>query len=380
MNILITGACAPISADLAKVLALGGHKVLLADSGRWPIGRFSPYSSGYVRLPAPARDFSAYSNSILELLSAESIDCILPTSEEVFWLAQDPGIASKLFAPPMTMLERLHNKATFAELARDLGAGPSYIKVLRSPRDVEEIDDEEFEKGLVAKPIYSRFGLNVLKKPSRQDLKSLDYSRDWVVQSFVEGDEVCLYTIAREGALQLIQAYRPAYRAGEGAGIYFEPVQDPRLIDFATKVIGTHQLHGQISFDVMLSASGVIALECNPRGTSGVHLAAQHPLQLEQALFGAVQPHGQLADGPRPRCLAIPFLLYNGLALVTSQKARIAWLHAKDATREAGIPLIGGAISTLELSMRALRSGVGMEAASTLEFEWNGPNRALAID
>jgi len=41
MNILVTGARAPIAADIAKALAQSGHKVWMADNLRTPISASS---------------------------------------------------------------------------------------------------------------------------------------------------------------------------------------------------------------------------------------------------------------------------------------------------------------------------------------------------
>lgn len=371
MNILITGACAPISADLAQALSLAGHRVVMSDSSRWPIGRFSPYSRGFTRTPAPAKNYAAFVRGIHAILRREAIDRIIPTSEEVFWLAQDNVISEKLFAPKFEMLNRLHHKAIFAQMAQDAGAGPVFVTTATSREDVETIPASLVAKGLVAKPVYSRFGSAVLLKPSREELLSLDFSREWVIQSYVRGTEVCVYAVAQDGGLRILHAYRPAYRAGPGASVYFEPVADPRIDAFVAGFISRHGLTGQISFDVMLTTDGLVAIECNPRGTSGIHLASQHPEEFADALLNPGKPLGGGAL-PAPRLLGIPFLAYHGLALFKDKSARLAWNMAKDASSEARLPLYSGVLATCELVAKAALAGVAPTVASTLDFEWNG--------
>lgn len=371
MNILITGACAPISADLAQVLGSAGHCVSMADCNRWPIGRFSPYSQKFTRIPAPAQDFLSFVAAVREIIERDSINLVVPTSEEVFWLAQDPVIADKLFAPTFDILQRLHNKSEFAQMAQDIGAGPDFCITVSSPQDIGSIPDSLINSGLVAKPVYSRFGASVILKPDRAQLLALDFSRAWTVQSYVKGTEVCVYAVAHNGVLRVIQAYLPSYRAGKGASLYFEPVDDAQIDSFVTKFIYQHNISGQVSFDLMITPQGVVALECNPRGTSGVHLLAQFPEKFAEALLGP-GPRIRVKRYPSPRMLGIPFLIYHGFSMARNTNTRLAWHTSVDATIQAGLPWYSGVLATCELVARAIRTGVPLTAASTLDFEWNG--------
>lgn len=380
MKVLITGARAPISADLARALHAAGHRVWVTDSLRWPIGRFSPVIEAYVRLPAPAVDFAAFNQALGEFCDQEGIDLIVPTSEEVFWLAQVTALpgACRRFLPDAQTLELLHHKGKFARLANSLGFGPGACHELGSPAQ-----REQFLQGpgagtsrWVFKQVYSRFANQVLIGPSAHEVEQLTLTPEnpWLAQPRVTGQEVCVYNIAHEGRLALHQAYLPRWRAGAGASVYFEPFEDACLQELSSRVVEATGFTGQISFDVMLTAVGPVALECNPRGTSGVHLAAQRAERLAAAL---TQPAGTPLPSPpaspslESRMLELALLLYHPRFLVT-EAGRAQRRGARDALGECGIGSRPQMLSTLELLWLSLANRQSVTRVSTREIEWNG--------
>jgi hypothetical protein len=126
-TILVTGARAPSALHLARLFHSAGHRVILADTFRYPMSLMTRMKHAYVRLPSPRSSFSDYCTAVAALAARESLDLIVPTCEEVFSLAairDRRGIALPLFAPHFDLLAKVHNKADFAELATGLGADP----------------------------------------------------------------------------------------------------------------------------------------------------------------------------------------------------------------------------------------------------------------
>lgn len=374
MNILITGARAPISADLARVLAAAGQSVWLTDSLRWPIGRFSTHIQGYFQAPPPVGQFEAFSQAMANLVAAHGIECIIPTSEEVFWLAQVPALQPLLFAPPFEVLDALHNKAQFAHFAQRMGYGAAQNFVLRSRDDARAFVHEHGTQDFVFKPVYSRFGTSVHVGPLPPVVLNLDFSRPWLAQTRIKGQEICLYNVARQGQLLLHRAYLPRYRAGQGASIYFEPFYDEKLLAMCEQIIAALELSGQISFDVIQGECGPVLLECNPRGTSGVHLAAQQPEAFARALLGESVCADHLAR--QPSVLGLPFFMYHGHQLWRDE-VREDLARAQDAMRAAGVPRWAPVVSTAEVLGRACRLMCNPLAACTRDIEWNGKTDAV---
>lgn len=371
MNILVTGARAPIAADIARVLVNSGHRVFTTDSLRFPVGRFAPGIAGYVRMPAPRPDFASFCVAIQQFCEANSIELVVPTSEEVFWLAQIAAWPEgcRLLAPSASTLEQLHDKGTFAQLANELGIGAGTSYLLGNPADAEDFLSRHNPAEFVFKPVFSRFATHVLVSPSAEDvrLQPFDSLNPWLAQLRAYGEEVCLYNVARDGELLLHLAYRPRWRAGQGASVYFEPVEDASLRELSARIARATSFTGQMSFDVIQTKAGPVAIECNPRGTSGAHLAAQFPHEFAKALLGAVANITNLA----PRMLAVPLLMYHP-QLLASKEGRQGWHAARDAMREARIPLYAQLAATGELLVRSVGSGADPLAAATADIEWNG--------
>src|SRR5258705_9494714 len=129
-------------------------------------------------------------------------------------------------------------------------------------------------------------------------------------------------------------AYEPVARFGVGASVYFSPVVSASLRTMSERFIAATRFTGQISFDAIETADGLVALECNPRGTSGVHLAAQQPETLSAALLGTLQDPAP-AFAPEPRILLLPALLTQ-FSTFFSAKGRQRLRDAKDALTIAG--------------------------------------------
>ena len=372
MNVLVTGARAPITADLAQALTLSGHHVWVADSVPTPIGAASPHIRGVFRLPPPRTDFAGFVDRLRTLCTEATIDAIVPTSEEVFWLARTiPHLPKSVDVrtSPLSVLSRLHHKATFARLAISLGYGAPENHELSTPADLARISDPT---RFVFKPAYSRFATRTLLSPTARQLAHVrpTPTQPWLAQTRLYGRELCSYNIAVAGRLVLHVAYEPLFRVGVGSSTYFSPVEHPPLRAMCAQFIATTAFTGQISFDTIDTSTGLVAIECNPRGTSGVHLAAQRPAAFASALLGlsteTVPPFA-----PAPRMLLLPLLLNHPAALFhSSSRARLR--SARDVFAHAGISLFAQLRALATLALSAARQRTTIPTAATADIEWNG--------
>jgi hypothetical protein len=373
MNILITGARAPISLDLAKTFACTGHQVWMTDSLRYPIGAASPYIQEYVRTAPPRQAFKRFATELQRACDAHQIDLVVPTSEEVFWVAlarADAQLTTDVLAPSLRKLRELHDKWSFAQIATELGYGAGENRLLDSRESVQALDREI---DWVLKPVCSRFASRTLISPTPAQLLHMEpTSKDpWLAQQRAYGPEYCTYNVAKDGELLLHVAYRPKWRAGRGASVYFEPHSDGRLRDMAAALATHMKLTGQFSLDVIDTGERLVALECNPRGTSGVHLAAQFPEVFSKALRGEAKAP-ELA--PQAAMLGLPLRVYHPLqALHGTLRADIA--RAQECVTGAGVGLWPSIAATLEILAKAAVSGKDVLSTTTHDIEWNQPNR-----
>lgn len=372
MNILITGARAPIAVEMAKALNHEGHRIWMTDCLSNPLGKASPYSQAYIRTPAPRTNFAGFEASLVAACIQHEIDFIIPTCEEVFWLAALRNLPARtqLRAAPLETLYLLHNKAIFAQMATDLGYGCTFSRTLKSPEEVMEFANLVEMEHFVVKPAFSRSAINTLIAPSIKQLKKLQPTTEqpWLAQTRETGTEYCVYNVAHEGQLLMHVAYAPKYRAGNGSSVYFEPLRLEPLAQLSQAFIEATNFTGQISFDVIETMNGLVAIDCNPRGTSGMHIAAQHPEALSHALLG----HGAfLGQGYEPVMLSLPLLMYNPGMLWSKQGLEDIW-RAKDAMRNCGIGLWSQMKASNEIFMKSLTSFKTFRATTTKDIEWNG--------
>ncbi|MCF2870676.1 ATP-grasp domain-containing protein [Octadecabacter sp. G9-8] len=376
-RILITGARAPVALHLCRLLASDTCQIFLADTYDAPLSKASNRHSGYIKLPPPRYDLAGYGAALAKAVAAHKIDLIIPTSEEVFFLAilaERGALTAPLLAPDISKLAAVHDKFRFIELARSYGLNVPVTTLITCAEDLFKTDPT----ATVYKPVWSRFASAVLIKPNAKNLGKLNPTahNPWVAQQFIEGNEISVYAVARNGKLVTYSAYQSVFRAGKGAGVCFAPLRDRAVQDWVSHFIEASGWNGQISFDMIRQTDGsVLPLECNPRATSGLHFFT------DTTAF----PHG----------------LWAGTTLtpdVTSQLAsRLAlWVYGlpqaiktgqlsafKNSLRHAGeildwpddhAPVKAQFRALREIIKIAIKQRISLQQASTRDIEWNGPD------
>lgn len=274
-TVLITGARAPVALHLARLFHRAGWRVVLADTPASPLSAASRACARYIRLPPPRFEPQAYGDAVEALVKRDDISLVLPTCEEVYYLAavwRERNPTARLFAPDIDLLARAHNKFDFIELCKELSLAAPRTTLIRDRADLASVSGSASK--LVFKPAWSRFASRILLCPRPEDLDALTPTQQapWVAQQFLEGEELSVYAIAKDGHLLAFSLYRSVYRAGKGAGIYFVPVENGAAKAFVTRFAAGTGWTGQLSFDLIRRPDGtVLPLECNPRATSGLH-------------------------------------------------------------------------------------------------------------
>jgi predicted ATP-grasp superfamily ATP-dependent carboligase len=377
-RILLTGARAPVTLDLARAFHAAGHTVFVADSLPWPLCRGSKAVAGRFLLPSPNRHPAQFIDTLAGLIQQHHLDWLIPTCEEIYFVAMGRDTLRRhcaVFTDALTTLHQLHSKWAFIEQARQLGLPVPPTARLTSPEETRA----QLGQAVVLKPVYSRFSAQVVICPRRADElpAAVSPQRPWVVQQFVPGRLLCTYSLAHAGRLTAHAAYPVDFTAGRGAAIAFTPIGHPAALDWVRRFVAGLNFTGQIAFDFIETTPGhVVAIECNPRATSGVHLLAHCPT-LPHAFFDPAAP---LLEPPpdSPAMLTAAMLLY-GLPAVRSMARLRQWAATFRASREVvfhGDDPLPGLVSQWALLAhmlaRSLRHGLTPLAASTLDIEWNG--------
>jgi hypothetical protein len=382
MRVLLTGARAPVTLDLARHFARAGYDVYLADSIHLPLARLSSVLKKSFVVRKPVEGAANYVNDLRNIVSGHKIDLLIPTCEEIYFLSSrltefPPTV--RVFAAPLSVLEPLHNKWSFVNLvtalADEVRAPQSHL--LDDQDDARRWQTEQSLEDWVFKPVYSRFAARTLIGPTASELgimQPCDSDR-WIAQRRIRGQEYSTYSIAIDGRLTAHACYRSQYRAGPGSGIYFVAVEQPKIQTFVTKFVAEQRFTGQIGFDFIEDSQGqVFVLECNPRATSGMHLLNDLPVAtaFSPEMTELLSPPA----GSRAMLASIMMLYAFPQAVKLGELAALfkAMREARDVIfdRKDFWPALLSPLSLVEVIVTALRTRKPLTHAATFDIEWNG--------
>jgi hypothetical protein len=376
MNILITGGRAPVALELARVFHRAGHTVFMAESLRGHLSQPSAAVKASFVVPAPRTETGAFLVALKKIVAQNQIDLLIPTCEEVFHIAKGlDEIPCRVFTEPLDKLDSFHNKWKFSFNAARCGLRVPETMPIQNRDDL--LNAFGRWRGLVLKPVYSRFASRTLILPQlREVLSTLTFDSPWVAQEFIAGRQFCSYSVCQRGQITAHATYPTIFTAGQGATIAFEPVEHPAIFAWVKTFVERFGVMGQMSFDFIQSEDGLLyALECNPRATSGLHLLASHPQFVNSFLRAdSTEPITPLGD---KKMLASAMLVYGLPTAITNGTFR-AWLqtflHSDDVIWDAkdSLPFLFQFRSLLFYLKLAREKEITPLEASTFDIEWNG--------
>lgn len=307
MRTLVTTSRMPFAVDEIRKLGEVGHDVTAVDTFKTSPGSHSHYAARHVEVPAPAQETDAFVDAIARVVEEQRIEWLLPMFEEVFYLAAHRDRLEgrcELFFPDFPTLAKVHDKVTFAALGRELGLAVAESVTATSPaelRDAIGTFDHWF-----ARAAYGRGGLNVLTNTGplagEGSIDDAEPTSDdpWLVQEYLQGVDLCSWSVVRHGEVVLHSTYEHAVTIDNRGGIVFESVDAPETLAAAQQIAAELGWHGQVSFDWLRTDDGVHHLvECNPRPTDGCTLAT--PEELDAAIFGPAPAVGVVVPAGRKR-------------------------------------------------------------------------------
>lgn len=272
-TVLLTLGRLPKALDLARGFHAAGCRVLVAEPMKRHLTGASNSVAASFATRAPATDHQGYLEDLLAIIVRERVDLVVPVSEESMHVGFLHGRLPPdtcLAAPSGAWLVGLHSKLGFVETARahTLPIPPS------ARADTPEAAAIASEHRHVVKPILGCGGRNIrirpaglLEKPSPSDL----------VQRFVEGPHLSSFTLARRGRSLVTAIYQGTLMSGTVA-VRFERADNACITAWIDRFIAATGYEGFLSFDFILDGDQPLAIECNPRVTSGVHFVEPEPL------------------------------------------------------------------------------------------------------
>jgi predicted ATP-grasp superfamily ATP-dependent carboligase len=275
-SVLLTLGRLPKALALARALDSAGYRVVIAEPFRWHVCKPSRSVAVSYRVPPPNSDPSAYLDALLHIVERESIDLIVPVSEEALHVAQlhsrlPRGV--RLLCPSPTLLGELHDKLAFARRAESLSltvpdtfaAGTEGAAALAR------------QSAHVVKPAKGCSGIGLELRAAGTALSAAGDSH--LVQRLVEGRQVSTLSFLEGGRCATTVCYEGTVFAGTVA-ICFQRVDElPAVAAWVEAFCRDLEYTGFIAFDFIVAHDGTPwAIECNPRVTSGAHFFEQASL------------------------------------------------------------------------------------------------------
>jgi hypothetical protein len=380
-RLLLTGARAPATLELAQLLMDAGARVHLADSVPWALGRFSTRADAFHRIPSPRHRPAKAEAAVRAIIARVGITHVVPTCEEIFHLAQwwarqgSERMGASLVAPSFAALARWHHKAQFIAAATSHGLTVPDTHLVRTalpPR-------RQMPGAWVLKPVWSRFGTRVQVVPYDVPWPNVTphEHEPWVLQRYLEGARWCTWSIAHRGVLRVHTAYEVEATAGPiGAAIAFRAARHEGIRTWVQRFVEAEQVTGQVAFDFIVDGDTPMAIECNPRLTSGVHLLRDVP-DAGRAVAGALGLYAEASGNGAPAvrdavCEPTPGVRFTSALALRTYGARVPRgrdlldFRADPWPRRLQLLGWGGLLGSAALH------GADPRAWSTDDIEWNG--------
>src|SRR5262249_41355566 len=149
--------------ELIRALAGVGHEVFATDTFSPTLGSHSRHLRRHFVTPPPRHDPEGFGRALLEVITNERIDWLIPTCAEAFHVGRPHETLSAgtdVLCLPLADLDHWHNKFSFQQHAASRG--------LWTPR-TDLVDSPEKLKAALAryphyllKPTYSRFAARII--------------------------------------------------------------------------------------------------------------------------------------------------------------------------------------------------------------------------
>ena len=387
-TILLTGARAPVTLDLARALSKAGHRVIAAESMEYPLSIHSSAFTRFYPVSAPNLSLENFRDDLLKIIELEKVDLLVPTCEEAFHLSKIRDVLmakTKILVDTHEKLAELHSKFQFNEWVRSMGIAAPRSERVSTKEEMKAAIDRMPGKNVVMKPEYSRFASKTFVLSKNEAFRRVDEiftPVNWVVQECLTGQEYCSYSFAVDGKLIAHVTYDHEFTAGKGAGICFEAIHHPVIESWVRQFVAEIGFTGQIAFDFIEDEHGAVRpLECNPRATSGLHLIAQEK-EFVNALVRTTESADPAALVIRPKRgtlgqLRLAMLVY-GLPSVRSISRLWKWMKIFVTAREVvfssrdPLPFFDQFVSFYRLIRESRQQKITPLEVSTRDIEWNG--------
>ena len=378
-TVLLTNGRLPKALELARSLAGAGCRIIIADPFRWHLSRVSRCVSQSHCVRAPASDADGYLADITHLVEREHVDLVVPVSEETMYVSALQGRLPgnvPVFGMPQPVLLDLHSKFRFIEICTGLGLDVPRTMAADDPAARAITGTAKF----VIKPVFSCSGRGVRFYEKDARVPASDLQEPSIVQEFIEGALYSTFSVAHQGRVLTTVIYRGAVMSGSVA-VCFERVVDlPAICQWIDTFAQKLTYSGFVSFDFVVDRAGrAMAIECNPRVTSGVHFV--DPDDLAAAILDPSSINTMRYRFERLSQQFFPCLTETQKSFFSPQfRKNLGYLRsARDVTWSARdpLPLLLMPFTAYQIIARSIAKGQSFGEASTFDISWRDTATAL---
>ena len=163
-NILLTGGRILPTLSLVRLFSSAGYRVFVADSWENFICSYSTSTVKGFLVPSPSQETKNYIQALKTIIKKEEISLLIPTFEEIFYLArylEELSSLCQVFTTSFPQLKQLHNKWTFSQKTKALGLIHPKTWLIKSRSDLVNCLRMSIPSRLILKPVYSRFARDI---------------------------------------------------------------------------------------------------------------------------------------------------------------------------------------------------------------------------
>lgn len=379
-KILLTGGRGPAVLDLARQLHRAGHTVYMAESRSIYFCRFSNTIKAHAVIPHPAKDETGFIQGLVSLIEKYDIDYLIPGYDEGFFVAKHKNSfpsSTTVFVENAETIDILNNKFKFIEHMQKLGIGAPHSEHIKNEDELKQVfAAQKFEKPYILKSIYSAGGLMAKTIRENTQLEDIKINFPCIAQKMIPGRVWSTYSVVHQGRMTFFVNYYPLYTFREnGAAICFETQFSLPVFELVKKIVKEMNYTGQIGFDIIEHPDGSLwPIECNPRVTSGAHLAKTVE-NFADCLLNPDSPLRIPEDDKRVQLSRLSMLRILTMPLPTDFKtwtkhflgAEDVLFDAKDIMPAVSMPLVG-----LLFFHQYLKYKKSAEENIFLNIDWGG--------
>ena len=274
LRVLLSEGSSTSAREALTVLGLQGHQVELCDPNPTCLARFSRFLHRYHRCPGIGTDPNGFLDFLLDLLTRERFDVLLPIHEQGFVLAKaQEQIAARVAValPSFQSYRKAHSKVGFHELMSGLGLPHPRTEFARSAAELRE----RVRLPCVVKTSVGTASRGTWMLRSQQDtdraVVELEASQAFddavLIQDLVPGTVEHAQAVFCRGELVAMHAYAQLAAGAGGGDALKESVRRPLVRMHLARIGERLAWHGALSVDYILAEQdeSPYYIDCNPR-------------------------------------------------------------------------------------------------------------------